>query len=479
MTATTETNAREMYEWTFDVHATDTSLPDRQATTPEQTDPVGDHEDALIGGWRRRVVRLLDLSTMLRIFGAGSMVAAIGVFLFQHWEAGNDLTRYSMLLAQTVLLCLLGFGTSRLLQEPKSARVFLALGLVSVAATFTILGALLYSSVQWDAVSIVYPGYAHWRIDSAGEAVRWIAGSVLLLVPVTVLGYLVLARPAAKILSGLFIANAALVLLPVRDPALTAVIAAGAGIASFMVLTRVRQNVSAVRTGEGRIARLIALLPIAIIAGRGGYLYAADAVSIAGLGVLVYATIRQMGVYAPGKSTRRRFLEGASLLPALVTALACAEIATRWVGHDIDAALAIAVLATVIVAALVDLAKRSHTDGACYARGAAAVGLLAGVAELAMAPSMGTALVCTGVSALVALYTRAAGFTVLYRVSLVCLVAGIGYHVYFAIRAVDLGGWMGLTLLGIIAIVMAAAIERHGEKMRALLVRVLHTSKQA
>ena len=455
MNATSGSTVHEDQEWTFDVG------------------PCERSGNSFVAAWHQRVVKYLEFSTVLRVFGAGVTVAAIGVFLFQHWEAGNDLSRYAMLLGQTVLLCLMGFGTSRILREPKSARVFLALGLVSTAASASVLGALLYSTVQWDAVSVSYPGFAYWQVASTGEALSWMAGSLVLLVPISVLGFMVLARPAALRLSTLFLVNAALLLLPIRDPAMAAGMAAAAGVVSFVVLARIRRIEPAVRTREGRTARLIVMLPVAVIAVRCGYLYAASSVSVGCLGLLAYATLRQIGVTSPPRPAARRSLEILSLAPLAVTALAAGAFTSRMVSYRFDDELAVAAFALVLIAGCTDLSRRSLFDSRIYARGAALVALGAGATELFMDSSMVSALICAVVSGAVAAYARGAGFDGLYRISLLAVLGALGYHVYFAVNAFDLGGWLGLAVLGVVAITGAAAVERHGERFKGLVLAFL------
>ncbi|MCB1743954.1 MAG: hypothetical protein KDK91_26505 [Gammaproteobacteria bacterium] len=438
-------------------------LGDAQGGAPRRPEP-----------WHRNLLKSVQVSALLRMFGAGVVVAAIGMFLFQHWEAGNDLLRYAMLLGQTVLLCGLGFATSKLLREPKSARAFIALGLVSVAASFTILGALLYSTVQWDAIDTVYPSYAYWRAESFESAMGWIAGSLVLLIPVSVTGYLVLARPVARPLSALFIVNASLLLLPVRDPAVTAAIAALAGIVSFTLLARLARRVPAMRTNEGHIARIACILPVAIIAGRGASLYAGDAVSIACLGLLAYVTLRQMAINSADFKILARLLESSSILPAAATAFACAEMVEDWAGYRVDAQMALGSFFLVLVLTMLDLARRSHVDGRLYARAALLLGLSGALLELVCWPSMGTALLCVLVAAACAVHARLVGFSFLYRLALVCGLVGLGAHLYLALQSFDIGGWLGLAVLGAVAIVLAAAIERHGETLRRLLSAPRH-----
>ena len=66
-------------------------------------------------------------------------------FMLQDWGSANDIQHYFMLLMQSALLAGAGFAMSYLLKENKGARIFFGLGLISVTANFTILGALVFS----------------------------------------------------------------------------------------------------------------------------------------------------------------------------------------------------------------------------------------------------------------------------------------------------------------------------------------------
>jgi hypothetical protein len=354
--------------------------------------------------------------------------------------------------------------------------VFLALGLVSTAACFTILGALLYSTVQWDAVSTTYPGYAFWQVDSVDAAMICLVGSMILLWPISQIGFAVLARPAAWQLTALFLTNGVLLVLPVRDPLLTTSVAAAGAVVSLLVLARIRRNMGAVRTAEGRLARLITLLPVAIVAGRSAYLYA-EAFSFVCLGLLGYVTLRQMAVNSAQSPRLKSALEVSALLAALVTAMACADLAISLVGYARDAEAAIATITVVLVASLIDLAQRSAGDGRIYAGLAGALSLIGAVTEVIIAPSMITSVLCVMVSAAVAMYARRARLAQLFRLALVVLLLSVAHQIHFSIQAFDLSGWIGLAVLGMTAIVLAAALERHGERIKALVTVGFGTSE--
>ena len=105
--------------------------------------------------WWQRILKIASFSELLRIFGACAVLASMSLFLMNGWSEGNDIQRYLKLLAQTGLLTLGGLALSVGLKEYKGARLFYGLSLVSVAANFTILGALIYSMVQWGSKAVV------------------------------------------------------------------------------------------------------------------------------------------------------------------------------------------------------------------------------------------------------------------------------------------------------------------------------------
>ncbi|MBT8441752.1 MAG: hypothetical protein KJO76_05135, partial [Gammaproteobacteria bacterium] len=111
------------------------------------------------------VKNFATVSEALRILGAAVLLSSMSMFLLQGWNEGNDINRYLMLLAQTGLLAGAGFAMSHGLGEAKGARVFFGLALISIPANFTILGALLYSVIQWDGGLTTYPSFATWQID--------------------------------------------------------------------------------------------------------------------------------------------------------------------------------------------------------------------------------------------------------------------------------------------------------------------------
>ena len=209
--------------------------------------------------------RAATLSECLRILGAAGLLASMSLFLLQGWSDGNDIRRYLMLLAQTGLLAAGGFALSHGLKEAKGARLFFGLALVSVPANFTILGALIYSVFQWDGGLTNYPDYASWQILDVANIGITFAGAMLVLLPVTMFAFAIMARQSAKGLSFNFFALNALLVLPVRSSLIAGLLALGGVVYAMMVVRRAVNNDSALKTGEGRFAISTLFIPAGII----------------------------------------------------------------------------------------------------------------------------------------------------------------------------------------------------------------------
>ena len=67
------------------------------------------------------------MTRALRIAGATLVVASASTFMMQHWQSGNDLGRYAMLVGQSLLLAAAAYFVGLTLREGRSARTFLAL----------------------------------------------------------------------------------------------------------------------------------------------------------------------------------------------------------------------------------------------------------------------------------------------------------------------------------------------------------------
>ncbi|NNF17734.1 MAG: hypothetical protein HKN70_13400, partial [Gammaproteobacteria bacterium] len=286
-------------------------------------------QDQVTKGRLRQVLatmrRFATFSELLRVAGAAIMVGAMSVFLMQGWLEGNDLQRYFKLLAQTLLLTAGGFSLSFVLKEHKGARLFFGLSLVSVVANFTILGALIYSVVQFDGLLGHYPDYASWVANDPVKVFATSIGAAAVLVPVTMLAFAVLARRSARWLSGLFLASGALLLLPVRASLASSIVAIAAICISLYLVRTLGKDDETLTTFEGRFAKLILFLAPIVMLIRSSYFYTLDSLAMAVLGATVFLLLRHFVVHKETGPKLRGALDIASWPVVVLTATALTD----------------------------------------------------------------------------------------------------------------------------------------------------------
>ncbi len=400
------------------------------------------------------------VSEALRILGASVLLASMSVFLLQGWNNGNDISRYLMLLAQTGLLTAAGFAMSHGLKEAKGARLFFGLALVSVPANFTILGALLYSVFQWDGALTTYPGYATWQIENVASTGITLAGAMVVLLPVTLFCFAIMARHSAKTLSFNFFALNLMLLLPIRSSLAAGSVALLGIVYALYVVRKLIGKDRALKTAEGKFALATLFIPAGIILFRSMYFYQVDSLLIAMLSLAAFLAARQASIF-PDRSQRiATGLEAISLPIALVFAVAVVNafepyLEWAWMAPVFSIAFAIPAL---------DLLRR--TESRYLAK---SVGLtvclfvpLSFIFGLAVDPSTTTAFMCL-IAGLLILMT---GLAIRNRMT---LIAGAVTVLASAVFGFDLllslvlsSSWVDLAIFGACAIALGSVLERHG-----------------
>jgi len=400
------------------------------------------------------------LSGLLRVLGASAVVAAMSVFLLQHWDSGNDINRYLLLLAHTVILAVVGLASGHWIRENKGARLFLALALGSVAVNFTILGSLIFSQLHWDIAPTLYPQFATWQADSLHSALITAGASVVLLAPLTFLGFLTLARRSAMRLTLLSMLSSAALLLPIRgSEVVTAVLVALTIVLIHQLAVATRRDIT-LQNAEGRFARIVPLIPLAIMLGRSLYLYRVDAFLIATGGFMAFAAMRQISLQMDLKSKLRVGIECLSIAPALVTAGSSAWLISETFFNTYMYFLP--VTGIVFACMMFELSLRSSGGGAGFRR-IASIGLATSVlVNLFLVGGVMTAALCLLVGLSLIIYGGSVQQRVVAGLGLVTLLFGLGFQISYAIDAFDFGSWGSLALLGTVAIIAGSILERHG-----------------
>jgi len=182
-------------------------------------------EEVTTDSYFSQVKRSMTLTSLMRLGGAVAVVVAMGLYLIDGLSIEGDLERMFVAVAFTAILNVAGLLMIHALKEPRSARVFFALSLVSVPMIVTVMGALSYSIFHLDEVSSHYPDFARWTVADSSQLGLGVLGTVLVLLPVSWFALSVLARRSRGVMMLLLFAASSLLLVPLRGPIPIAVLA--------------------------------------------------------------------------------------------------------------------------------------------------------------------------------------------------------------------------------------------------------------
>jgi len=404
-----------------------------------------------------------NIPTLLRILGAGAVLIATYSFLMKSWESGNDSFRYLMMLGHTGVLAIIGLGCGHWLKESKGARLLLTLALIAIPANFAILGAFIFSQTTLPDVT-AYPHYVTWSVDKMSTALLTSVGAQLVLIPVTLLGFTVLARSMSQKLSLLFLVSCASLLIPIRDPQIIGLLVLMLAIGGIILGRKISHNQTTAKTQEGITALALQFLPLAVLVGRSLWLYSADLFLLMVLSVIVFFIMRQISLQLSNESKLRIFLEILSIIPVVLVTFLWANMLENMASFPDEFILP---FSSVLAAAMVyDIAIRS-TQRADKFRSIAIIGLLIAMPiNLMLFANLLAALACISIGlGLIVVGYKAKQRNVLAG-GLALMIMGLVYQFYELVLRFDLGSWISLAVLGVIAIVVASTIESQGGKLK-------------
>ena len=400
------------------------------------------------------------LSEALRILGAAVILASMSVFLLQGWNEGNDISRYLLLLTQTGLLAAAGFAMSHGLKEAKGARIFFGLALVSIPANFTILGALLYSVFQWDGGLTTYPGYATWQIENIASTGLTLGGAMVVLLPVTLFCFAIMARHSAKSLSFHFLLLNALLLLPIRSSIAAGTIALLGVFYALYAVGKLTGKDRSLKTGEGKFALATMFIPLGIILFRSMYFYQIDSLMVAMVSLALFLSARQVSLF-PDRSARLAvFLEMLSVPFAMVAALSLTDAFAPGLANGLDVTL----FAVVYTALALDVLRRTSSR---HLRKVIGVSISLSVAvsftlSVANDPTALAALLSLTAGVMLVLWGAAGRKPVAMFCGLVTSAAGVIFGFDAIVQLVVNSSWIDLALFGASAIALGSVVDRHG-----------------
>jgi len=400
------------------------------------------------------------LTRALRVAGAALVVASASTFMLQHWQTGNDLARYAMLVGQSLLLAGAAYFVGLSLREGRSARTFLALLLLTMPVSFAVLGGLVYSQFHVEGLSPL-PSYATWVAPSKLSALLAVLVTLAVLAPLAVVSFVALLRKEAKILTLTFLAGNLLLVVPVREP-LSVLILAGIWLLVLLRFELARFRGSAqLATVEGRLARVMPIAPPIITLGRVFHLYHPGPAFVGG--VLLLASAAFWSALSLTHSAEKRDTGAAcSVALSVLGWMLCWFEMSRALGSVAHSALLLGLPLSLLVL-LGSLRARQWR--------ATFRGVAAGIAELTALVACGaeldtvSALTCVAVGVTIGVW--GASVRARFRTVSGALVAlfGLGVQVWLAIHADNLLRWASLSLLGIGLIVGSAYLEQNRAKV--------------
>jgi hypothetical protein len=257
--------------------------------------------------------------------------------------------------------------------------------------------------------------------------------------------------------------NIGLLLLPIRDMGITTLMVLPALFLGFRYIAMLRRSMPAMRTGEGAMAGLLVLLPLFIMIGRSASLYAHGPVAIGSLALLGYLLLRQIAQSITQAVRLRTALEVVSVLPAALFSLQVVALVDSnfpqfypWL---------IALFGATMSVFLLDLAMRAMSGRERYLQAALCTGLLVAVIEEAFYPGVSSALFGLAVSTTVLLFSVAVRERNLFKLALLVVLGSSIHLVSKIIFTLDDGTWIGMSILGMATIILAATVERYGKQM--------------
>ncbi|KPJ94426.1 MAG: hypothetical protein AMJ53_05280 [Gammaproteobacteria bacterium SG8_11] len=418
---------------------------------------------------------LANLPNVLRILGTGVLLIAMYSFLAKGWQSGNDGFRYLMMLGHTGILAAIGVASGHWLKESKGARLLLTLALVSVPANFAILGAFIFS--QTIPVDIhQYPTYVAWSVESLSTALLTSAGAMLVLVPVSLLGFMVLARSMSKTLTGLFLISNAALLLPLRDPQLIGLVVLVLTVFCLAFTRKSSHQQIAAKTQEGITALGLQFLPLAVLMGRSLWLYSFDLILMTVLAITVFFTLRQTAKYLIAGSKLRNVCDALSLIPSIaVIPLLGGALFDMSVFPE---ALVIPLAALVAAAMIYDISRRNPDHATRYRHIASGILLMSMVGNLMLFQGLAAAIACiiAGMGLVMLGYQKQQRSV--FASGVLLLLTGLSHQIYELVHHFDLGSWISLAVLGVFAIVLASTIESQGGKLKTRFDQWKTTFKQ-
>lgn len=405
-----------------------------------------------------------SVAGLLRMGGAALMVFSLSLFLVQGVDATSDLHRYLLLLGQTMLLTTAGFAVGFILKEPRGARVFFSLGLISIPANFAVLGAMIYSIAPLDIVLTDYPTYAKWTSLSINELLIAGAAALVVLVPMCVFCFAIMARQSKGWLSAGYLLACATLLIPIRDTLSVTLISSLSALAVVALLANRQSKTDRQSTGEERFAKALLFAPAALLLARSAMLYDVDFHFALSVVIATYYILRHSVARLTTHSWLRIFVQILSAMGAFVLAAMLSSLLSSLF-HFFDPFLLFSCVLLALNIDLVRLMKNARSGSVihgcwaalCFAAIVTDTLLFNGFSGFTSSLALAALITCASV------ITRQSLGAILGMLSMVSVVVVNGAHLFSFVLDT---GWAGMAVAGASTIIAGSLLERYWPVMK-------------
>ena len=409
------------------------------------------------------------LTRALRIAGAVLVVASASTFMLQNWQGGGDLWKYALLVGQSLLLAATAYFVGITVRESRSARTLLALVLGTIPVCFTVLGALVYSRFHIEVLSEL-PQYANWVAPNDLSVLLAGLGTAVVLVPLGIAAFVALARQEARLLTGVFFASNALLLLPSRTPEVMVALAGALSIGLLHLDLSRFSRAAQLDTLEGRLARAMPFAPLAIVLSRAVHLYPVRAPFIGGVFLVLAALLFQ----SLPRFERAGYRDLGSMISAIAAQIGWALCGFELVRHIEGASLGLLVLglpASVLL--FLSSLRAARLKKALVSLGTL-VGLGTTLAACVAGLNTASALVCTLCGTLVLVGGAGVRSRLWMILGSTVALFGVATEVWLAVQADNFLRWASLSIAGVLLIVGSAYVERNRVRVSQAWERLRH-----
>ncbi|MGR9053089.1 MAG: hypothetical protein ACU84J_10610 [Gammaproteobacteria bacterium] len=397
------------------------------------------------------------ITTYLRWVGSLLIVLSAVSFMLQGHEEIMPAYRYWIGLGLTLLLCGGGLICAYLFNETKGARIFFGLGTAFLPVQVSQVSAMIYA--YWHGQAALQPQYRWLQFMDVSPAVIALdlCITAVLLLLVSYAGFAILARKHLKTLLSAFAAGNVLLLLPVRDATLAALIVA----ALYVFLRSIEQKLHhdrSMRLIEGLAARALISLPLWIVIGRSllhpvSYLFA----------IVLSAIVAVYCIHDVKRYTRSSVILYLAQWLGTAAALATWFIAAARFTSISSSSLNILLPGVLVLFALsgkVDYHARLYRFAASVAALLLTYGAMLDHQPLAPVSTIATGLFLT----LAGVYYRE---KIPFFTGNLCVIGGFLFYWDYAVDLYAAAPWVSSIALGLVVILLASYIENKEKQIIA------------